>query len=265
MKDLSRKAVVVGALGVIGRYIVDKLLAEGDWQVVGLSRRPARNEPRYSHIPVDLLDLKDAGKKLGGLSDITHVFYAAFQPGTGAAADYASVIAPNRDMLVNSVTAIAKASRDLHRVVLVTGTKYYGVHLGPLKTPMRETDPRHMPPDFYFDQIDWLTAFQRGKKWSFTELRPQTLCGFAPGAAMSIMPAIAVYAAISKELGQPLRFPGRPGAYGTIYQVTESSHFANAALWAATEPRAPTRPTTSPMAIISAGATSGPGSPGCSA
>ena len=48
---------------------------------------------------------------------------------------------------------------------------------------MRETDPRHMPPDFYFDQIDWLADFQRGKNWSFIELRPQTLCGFAPGTA----------------------------------------------------------------------------------
>jgi hypothetical protein len=28
-----------------------------------------------------------------------------------------------------------------------------------------------------------------------------------------------------------------PGAYDTIYQVTESTHFANAALWAATEKR----------------------------
>ncbi len=55
---------------------------------------------------------------------------------------------------------------------------------------------------------------------------------------MSILPAIAVYAAISKELGLPLRFPGKPGAYGTIYQVTESSHFAGAALRAATEKRA---------------------------
>ena len=237
MTTAQKKAVVVGALGVIGRYIVDKLLAEGDWQVVGLSRRPARNEPRYTHISVDLLDGKDVGRKLGGLSDTTHIFYAAVQPGTGKAADYATVVAPNRDMLVNSVSAIARANRALQRVVLVTGTKYYGVHLGPLKTPMRETDPRHMPPDFYFDQIDWLTDFQRGKKWSFAELRPQTLCGFAPGAAMSIMPAIAVYAAISKELGQPLRFPGKPGAYDTIYQVTESSHFASAALWAATEPR----------------------------
>jgi len=235
---MKKKAVVVGALGVIGRYIVEKLLAEGDWQVTGLSRRPAKNGPRYSHISVDLLDHEDVAKKLAGLNDITHVFYAAFQPGTGNAAGYASVIAPNRDMLVNSVSAIAKASRSLERVVLVTGTKYYGTHLGPLKTPMRETDPRHMPPDFYFNQIDWLTDCQRGEKWSWTELRPQTLCGFAPGTAMSILPAIAVYAAISKELGLPLRFPGKPGAFGTIYQVTESSHFASAALWAATEKRA---------------------------
>ena len=89
-------------------------------------------------------------------------------------------------MLVNAVTAIDAASPTLHRVVLVTGTKDYGAHLGPLKTPARETDPRHMPPDFYFDQIDWLTGYQRGKRWNWMELRPQTLCGFAPGTPMSI-------------------------------------------------------------------------------
>jgi nucleoside-diphosphate-sugar epimerase len=238
MKSMNKKAVVVGALGVIGRYIVERLLAEGDWQVVGLSRRPAKAGPRYQHIAVDLLDLKDVARKLAGLGDVTHIFYAAFQPSAGNAAGYAANIAPNRDMLVNSVAAIARIAKRLQRVVLVTGTKYYGTHLGPMKTPMRETDPRHMPPDFYFDQIDWLTDYQRGKKWTWTELRPQTLCGFAPGTAMSILPAIAVYAAISKELGLPLRFPGKPGAYDTIYQVTESSHFARAALWAAIEPRA---------------------------
>ena len=57
------------------------------------------------------------------------------------------------------------------------------------------------------------------------ELRPQTLCGFSPGSPMSILPAIAVYAAISKELGLPLRFPGKHGAYDTIYQVTELNAF----------------------------------------
>jgi nucleoside-diphosphate-sugar epimerase len=230
-------AVVVGALGVIGRYIAERLLSEEGWSVVGLSRRDARTAPRYRHIPVDLLDADACRARLAGLTDATHVFYAAFRPAQGAAAGYASNIAPNRDMLVNAVTPIAQAAPALRRVVLVTGTKYYGSHLGPFKTPARESDPRHMPPDYYFDQIDWLTRFQRGKPWDWVELRPQTLCGFAPGTPMSILPAIAVYAAISKELGLPLRFPGKPGAYGAIYQVTESSHFANAALWAATEPR----------------------------
>ena len=232
-----KTAVVVGALGVIGRYVVERLLAEGDWTVIGLSRRAGTRADRYRHVAVDLLDTASVAEQLAGLKGVTHIFYAAFQPAAGAAAGYASNIAPNRDMLVNAVTAISRASPELARVVLVTGTKYYGSHLGPFKTPARESDPRHMPPDFYFDQIDWLTAFQRGKAWDWVELRPQTLCGFAPGTAMSILPAIAVYAAISKELGLPLRFPGKPGAYGTVYQVTESTHFANAALWAATEPR----------------------------
>ncbi len=92
-------------------------------------------------------------------------------------------------MLVNAVTAIDAASRVLRRGVLVTGTKYYGSHLGPFKTPARESDPRHVPPNYYFDQIDWLTDFQRGKRWDWVELRPQTLCGFAPGTPMSLAPA----------------------------------------------------------------------------
>jgi nucleoside-diphosphate-sugar epimerase len=232
-----KQAVVVGALGVIGRYIVERLLSQGDWSVVGLSRRTAAAAPRYRHITVDLLDGEDAAGKLGRLTEATHVFYAAFQPAGGAAAGYASNIAPNRDMLINAVTAIDRASPALARVVLVTGTKYYGSHLGTFKTPARESDPRHAGLNYYFDQIDWLSAFQRGKRWDFVELRPQTLCGFAPGTPMSLAPAIAVYAAISKELGRPLHFPGKSGAYTAIYQVTESAHFANAALWAASERR----------------------------
>jgi nucleoside-diphosphate-sugar epimerase len=232
----AKKAVVVGALGVIGRYVVERLLAQDDWSVVGLSRRPASAAPRYRHISVDLLDREDAAGKLADLTDVTHVFYAAFQPAAGAAAGYASNITPNRDMLVNAVTAIDSVSSALRRVVLVTGTKYYGSHLGPFRTPARENDPRHIGPNYYFDQIDWLSAFQRSKAWDWVELRPQTLCGFAPGTPMSLAPAIAVYAAISKELGLPLRFPGKPGAYASIYQVTESEHCASAALWAATTP-----------------------------
>jgi nucleoside-diphosphate-sugar epimerase len=234
--ETRKTAVVVGALGVIGRYIVEKLASLPDWQVIGLSRRKGEDGPRVRYISVDLLDRSAVEAQLSGLDRVTHVFYAAFQASSGAAANYATNMA-NRDMLVAAVSAIDKASRALERVVLVTGTKYYGSHLGPFKTPAREDDARHMPPDYYFDQIDWLVEYQRDKRWNWTELRPQTLCGFAPGSAMSIVPVIAVYAAISKELALPLRFPGKPGAYRSIYQVTESTQLANAALWAANEPR----------------------------
>ena len=233
----TKTAVVAGALGVIGRYIVERLAALPDWQVVGLSRRKGEDRDSVRHISVDLLDAADVERKLAELGGATHVFYCAFQAVGTQAADYAKGISVNRDMLVNAVSGIERVAKRLERVVLVTGTKYYGSHLGPFRTPAKEDDPRHMPPDYYFDQIDWLTAHQSGKRWTWTELRPQTLCGFAPGTAMSIVPVIAVYAAISKELGLPLRFPGKPGAYRSIYQVTESTHMANAALWAASEPR----------------------------
>jgi nucleoside-diphosphate-sugar epimerase len=230
----SKVAAVVGAQGVIGRYIVEKLAGTPGWEVVGISRRPGVDRENVRHLSVDLLDATAA---LTGVSEVTHVFYAAFQPAPGAAADYARNVSANRQMLVRSVSEIAAQSARLERVVLVTGTKYYGSHLGPFRTPAKETDPRHLGPNYYFDQIDWLRAFQAGQPWTWTELRPQTLCGFAPGTAMSIIPVIAVYAAICKELGLPLRFPGKPGAWRSVYQVTESTHFANAALWAASEPR----------------------------
>jgi nucleoside-diphosphate-sugar epimerase len=224
-----KKAVVVGALGVIGRYIVEKLASLDDWEVVGVSRRRGEDRGRVRHLSLDLLAAECR------VEGATHLFYAAFQASPGPAAGYAQNIAANRDMLVNAVRGVEKASPGLERVVLVTGTKYYGSHLGPYRTPAKEHDPRHAGPNYYFDQVDWLTGFQRGKRWTWTELRPQTLCGFAPGTAMSILPVIAVYASICRELGEPLRFPG--SAWRSLYQVTESAHFAEAALWAATEPR----------------------------
>src|SRR5262245_46938999 len=139
-----KQAVVVGALGVIGRYIVERLAREDDWTVIGLSRRAAEPAARYRHISVDLLDPQATAEKLGVMWQATHVYYAPIQAAASAAAGYASNTAPNRDMLVNAVTAVEKASRSLRRVVLVTGTKYYGSHLGPFKTPARESDPRHM-------------------------------------------------------------------------------------------------------------------------
>jgi hypothetical protein len=218
-----KTAVVIGALGVIGRYVVEHLANLADWQVIGVSRRTGEPRERVRYIGVDLLDADAAATKLAELRDATHVFYAAFQPASGPAANFAANVANNLALLVNSVSSIERASQKLERVVLVTGTKYYGSHLGPFKTPAREEDPRHLPPDFYFDQIDWLAAFQRGKHWSWTEIRPQTLCAFSPGTAMSILSVIAARA---------LHWAGTtPQCANQAFNITNGDYFRWCNVW----------------------------------
>jgi nucleoside-diphosphate-sugar epimerase len=87
---------------------------------------------------------------------------------------------------------------------------------------------------FYFDQEDHLVARQQGRPWQWVALRPHTICGFSLFSAMNIMTAIGVYATLSKTLGLPLRFPGKPGAYNAVYQACEARHLAKGILWAMT-------------------------------
>jgi len=229
-----KKAVVVGGLGVIGRNLLKHLEAHTDWDLVGLSRRPPDFDSRARFIQVDLLDRADAEAKLAGLTDVTHIFYAAFQQRPV----WAEHDAPNLALLRNSVEPIEAASPGLEHVHLVEGTKIYGSHLGPFKTPAKESDPPHMLPNFYWTQEQWLRRHQAGKSWRWSALRPQTVCGFGLGNPMNLAVGLAVYAAISKELGLPLRYPGTATAFSKLYQVTDSELLAQCMLWCATDPAA---------------------------
>ena len=230
----SKKAVIVGALGVIGRNLLLWLERNTDWQLVGLARRAPDFATRARFVSVDLLDRADAEAKLAELEDVTHVFYAAFQP----APTWAGHDAPNLALLRNSVEPIAASSEVLEHVHLVEGTKIYGSHLGPFKTPAKESDPPHMLPNFYHTQETWLRRFRQGRPWSFSALRPQTVCGFSVGSPMNLAVGLAVYAAISKELGLPLRYPGTEKAFRSLYQVTDSELLAACMHWCATSPAA---------------------------
>lgn len=232
---MTRKtALIVGALGVIGRKLVEYLSTLENWDIVGLSRRSPDFASRAQFICVDLLDRNDSQQKLSNLTNITHIFYAAFQDRP----TMTEMVAPNQAILRNVVETVEAVAPNLERIVLMQGVKAYGVHLGRFKTPAKETDPRHMPPNFYYDQEDFLKNQQQGKSWTWTVLRPDAVCGFAVGNPMNLTMVIAVYAAISKELGLPLRFPGKPGAYTALAQVTDSTHLAKATVWSATEPKA---------------------------
>lgn len=233
MPSEKKVALVVGAQGVIGRNLVAHLTELGDWEIIGLSRRGGESSGPVRHVAVDLLDVDDCTAKLAALTDVTHIFYAAYQERP----TWAELVPPNLAMLVNVVETVEPVAKGLKHVSLMQGYKVYRAHLGPFKTPARESDPKHMPPEFNVDQEEYLESRQEGASWTWSAIRPSVVCGFALGNPMNLAMVIGVYGAISKELGLPLRFPGKPGAYDKLLEMTDAGLLAKATVWAATDPR----------------------------
>lgn len=229
MTHTKKVALVVGANGVIGGNLIDHLLSMDDWHIVGLSRRGGVSTDRITYISVDLLDRQDAQSKLSALTDVTHIFYAAYQDRPS----WAELVPPNLAMLANVVDVIEPIAPGLEHISLMQGYKVYGAHLGPFKTPARESDANHMPPEFNIDQQEFLERRQVGKRWSWSALRPSVVIGFGLGNPMNLAIAIAVYATMSRRLNLPLRFPGKPGAYDSLIEMTDAGLLARATIWVA--------------------------------
>ena len=138
--------------------------------------------------------------------------------------------------MVNSVGVIEPVSPTLERVILVQGGKYYGVHLGPHKTPSKETDPRHLPPNFYYNQQDFITALQAGKSWHYTMLRPEAVVGFAEGIPLNTASLVAVYASVCREMDVPLNYPGPEAAFTAFNKFVDARLLGRCAAWAAQNP-----------------------------
>ena len=138
-----KQALVAGGLGVAGQGIVQHLSSQPDWKVYALSRRVPEVPGTASYLSIDLLNREDVERKLAGLTGITHVFYTAYQEKP----TFAEEVQPNLAMLRNVVEVVAGVSPALEHINLMQkGPRRIGTHLGPYKTPARETDPRHMPP-----------------------------------------------------------------------------------------------------------------------
>ncbi|MBF4567173.1 SDR family oxidoreductase [Plantibacter sp. VKM Ac-2880] len=222
-------ALVVGARGVIGGNLIAHLETLG-WDVIGLSRRGGTDRGAVRHIAVDLLDRDATMQALRGLTEVTHVFYAAYQDRPS----WAELVAPNLAMLTNVVDAVEPVATHLEHISLMQGYKVYGAHLGPFATPAKESDLPHMPPEFNVDQQQFLERRRDGASWSWSALRPSVVAGIGLGNPMNLAMVIAVYASMSKELGIPLRFPGRPSAYTSLIEMTDADLLAKATVWAAT-------------------------------
>ncbi|MDF2997229.1 MAG: NAD-dependent dehydratase [Xanthobacteraceae bacterium] len=230
---MKKTALVVGATGVSGRALINYLDRQEDWSVIGLSRKPPYFETRARFVSVDLTNPESCQEGLSGLSEVTHVFYTAYVDNKVIA----ETRAPNARMFANFLPVIEKAAKNLQHVCLLQGTKYYGQYLGPFKTPAKETDPRISVPHFYYDQQDLLMAASEGKDWSWSAARPHVICGFALGNPLNLVATIAVYASLLREMGEPLGFPGKPGAFTSIYQATDADLLAKAMVWMSISPQ----------------------------
>lgn len=149
-------------------------------------------------------------------------------------------------MLQNFLSALVStgAVRKVKRIILVTGAKQYGVHLGQPKNPMLESDPwltgKEWPPNFYYRQQDVLKAFcEENSHVSWVVTYPNDAIGFAKGNFMNLATSLGLYAAVTKELGgDEIVFPGSTAFYTKFDCFTSCKLHAEFCLWAALEPRA---------------------------
>ncbi len=227
-----KTALIAGATGAVAKRLVEQLCAAG-WEVIGLCRNVPAEAKTARYIAVDLYDGDGLRRALAKERTVTHAFYASrARHGEGGVES----VAENVAMLRHLIDAVEAGCPKLEHIHLVEGAKWYGIHLGAFPTPALEDDPRHMPPNFYYDQEDLLRARQQGRPWTWSVSRPNVVCDFAPERPRNLTSIIGAYAAICKELGLALDFPGQPGHYRALTEVTDAALLAQAMTFMATTP-----------------------------
>ncbi len=225
--------LIAGASGVVGAAAVEHFAALPDWQVLAVSRRPSPLPAGAVHLRLDLSDAAACRAAAADLSDVTHVMFAALfeLPDLVAGWRDPRQMSVNEAMLRNLLDALEGSAKGLRHISLMQGTKAYGGHVEPAPVPAKERSPRHRHENFYWLQEDLLRERQPKAAWTFTVLRPQLVFGYAVSSPMNIIGAIGAYAAIQRELGKPLGFPGG-GRY--INAASDSRLIAQAAEFSAT-------------------------------
>jgi nucleoside-diphosphate-sugar epimerase len=236
--------LVAGASGLVGHAAIEQFASQPGWRVTGISRRVPHDLPGATLRSVDLLDPDACHEVLSGLSDVTHLVYAALQEDPGLMPGWLdpAVMDRNDRMLRNLFEPLSRVAAGLEHISLLHGTKAYGMQhpsigLQGIHIPLREREPRREHPNFYFLQEDYLHEKQANASWTVTVFRPTVIYGDATGNNMNPIPAIAAYAALLRERGDPLYFPGREQT-PVLHEAVDARLVARALAWAAESPNA---------------------------
>jgi nucleoside-diphosphate-sugar epimerase len=227
-----KKVVVAGATGLVGNAALRHFGGSGGCEVVALSRRKPRDLYGARHMQVDLTDGVQCAGAAPQLQDATHLIYTALYEAPNLVDGWRDQrqIRTNDLMLRNLMAVLEPAAPSLRHVALLQGTKAYGVHVRPLTVPAREArSEMYQQPNFYWAQENFLRELQQGKAWHWSILRPVLIVGETIGGAMDLIPPLGVYAAILREQGRALDYPG--GA-ARVSQAVDVDLLARALAWA---------------------------------
>jgi nucleoside-diphosphate-sugar epimerase len=228
----KQTALVVGGNGIIGRNMVSYLEETGNWEVIVTSQSSLGYETEATFVALDLTKPDAVEAEREKLQHVTHIFFAAYVERQ----NLSDQTAKNLELIENLVRGIELVAPGFVHLTFIQGGKAYGAHLGIYKTPAKETDARHFPPNFYYSQEDFLRRQSAGKAWSWTALRPDIVIGIAIGNPMNLGTLIAIYASLCKEIGVPMRFPGPNEAYEVLVNVTDATLLAKGMEYASLNP-----------------------------
>lgn len=234
---MANTVLIAGASGLVGAAAVDKFL-DDSWDVIAVSRRRPEvfSDKPFQHLSANLQDGAVCRDAVSGLSQVTHVVYAAVyeKPGLIAGWTEQDQMDTNLAMLRNLVEPLSEVA-DLEHLTLLQGTKAYGIHLHPMPVPARERFARDEHANFYWLQEDYIKEKSAAKGFDYTIFRPQLIVGPNTGVVMNLPPVIGVYAAICKEEGRPFGFPG---GVPYVWEAVDTRLVAGAIRWAADAPGA---------------------------
>lgn len=259
----NNHALVFGASGTAGWAVVNQLLnrhrAFGTYSsMTALVNRPLSIEASKWDVKPGQPELQIAARmdltsstaegfaaklksEINHVEHTTHVFYCAFKQHD----DPQQECQVNRQMMRCLANALNLACPNMQAFVVCAGARYYQRQCSPSKslpTPFTEdmirwADPQLRKQTFYYDWEDELSLSSAGKQWTWCEIIPDAIIGFAPsGSAFSLAAMWATYLttyALREGKGAMVPFPGTKKAYAAKYNEASATIVANEMIWAA--------------------------------
>jgi nucleoside-diphosphate-sugar epimerase len=242
---MGRVAFITSGNGITGsaitEYLAQNTTSEQWSKIIVTSRSTFQSpltDPRITFLALDFSSpVSTLAKQMSQhCSEVTHAYFSSYIHKD----DFTELNIANSSLLENFLGALQQTAPRLENVTLQTGGKHYNVHLGPVPSPCRESDPRRTASadNFYFPQEDCLISAQKGQNWTWNVVRPEAIIGWTvkPNGMSSAM-TFALYFLICRELGLEAAMPTNQRYWEGYDDVSSARLIADLSVFVSMNPR----------------------------